>query len=223
MWASAPLEMHLMSEEPAALNTANYLDLASLHHALCACCRCQEAGHPIEPWPVFSGSPGARVMLIGQAPGLQEQNARRPFSGDAGRRLFRWLQRAGWDERSFRETCYITAVTKCFPGRAKSGGGDRVPSAAEQKLCRPWLEAELRLIEPQLIIPVGTLAIKLFYPPGVKLEEVIGAAKVDEHGRHIVPLPHPSGASRWHNDPKNIGRIEQAIFQLRLLKQDFGL
>jgi uracil-DNA glycosylase len=212
-----------MSEELTRPGTADHLDLAALHNALSACRLCQEAGHPIEPQPVFSGPPNARVMLIGQAPGLQEQNVRRPFNGDAGRRLFRWLQRAGWDERTFRETCYITAVTKCFPGRAKSGAGDRVPSAAEQKLCRPWLEAELRLIKPELIIPVGTLAIKLFYPPDVKLEEVIGASKLDEQGRNIVPLPHPSGASRWHNDPKNIGRIEQAIFHLRLLKQDLGL
>ncbi len=212
-----------MSQSPISQPTADYQDLASLHEALSNCRLCTDAGHKIESLPVFSGPPTARVTLIGQAPGLQEQGERRPFSGDAGRRLFRWLQRAGWTEKTFRETCYITAVTKCFPGRAKSGSGDRVPSAAEQKLCRPWLEAELRLVKSELIIPVGALAIKLFYPPDVTLDDVIGTTMLDDQGCVIVPLPHPSGASRWHNDPKNIGRIEQALFHLRLVRQELRL
>lgn len=204
-------------------STLDYPDLASLHAALNACRLCAEAGHSIGSLPIFSGPPTARVMLIGQAPGQTEENVRRPFNGDAGRRLFRWLQRAGWEERTFREMCYITAVTKCFPGKARSGSGDRVPSAAEQKLCRPWLDAELWLVQPRLIIPVGALAIKLFFPADAKLEDVIGTSIVDEQGRRIVPLPHPSGASRWHADPKNVGRIEQAIYELRLLRQDLKL
>jgi uracil-DNA glycosylase family 4 len=197
--------------------------LDALHAELRQCRRCLEGGHRIESMPVFSGPPTARLMLIGQAPGVTEARSRRPFGGDAGRRLFQWLSRAGWDEAGFRARCYITSVTKCFPGKAASGGGDRVATSAEQKLCRPWLDAELALIKPAVIVPVGMLAIRLFYPPDVKLEVVVGKTIVDNAGRRIVPLPHPSGASRWPNDPRNLGKIEAALFALKIIKVELDL
>jgi uracil-DNA glycosylase family 4 len=201
----------------------DYADLAALHEALSACRLCAESGYQIESQPIFSGKSTARLMLIGQAPGEVEAPAGQPFSGDAGRRLFRWLARAGWNEREFRASCYITSVTKCFPGRRAKGEGDRVPSAAERKLCSPWLEGELALVGPEVIVPVGRLAVGLFYPPKTRLNDVIGGSIEDEEGRHIVPLPHPSGASRWLNDPRNVGRVEQAIYRLRTLKLELGL
>jgi uracil-DNA glycosylase len=200
-----------------------YSSIADLHASLDGCRLCADAGHHIEGLPVFSREQSARMMLIGQAPGVTEAEVRRPFNGEAGKRLFKWINRAGWEEDAFRAACYITAVTKCFPGKQAKGTGDRVPSAAERRLCRPWLDAELRLINPRLIIPVGSLAIHLFYPAGSKLDEVIGRSMVDDEGRTILPLPHPSGASRWHQDPANVGRIEMAIYQLRMVKADLGL
>jgi uracil-DNA glycosylase len=208
-----------MPEETLTL----YTGMAALHADLDHCRLCSEAGYHIEGLPVFSHLQSSRVMLIGQAPGPTEAQVRRPFNGEAGKRLFKWLQRAGWSEASFREQCYITAVTKCFPGKQPNGNGDRVPSVAEQKLCRRWLNAEMALIKPELIIPVGSLAIKQFYPPTMKLEEVIGETITDDQGRRILPLPHPSGASRWHMDPANVGRIEKAIFRLKMLKAELGL
>lgn len=207
---------------------ATYPDIDTLHAALRDCRLCIEAGHPIEGLPVFSGSQSARLMLVGQAPGAAEEGTRHmPFGGGAGARLFQWLARAGWDEQSFRASCYMTSVTKCFPGKSMSGNGDRVPSVAEQKLCRPWLEAELALVQPAVIVPVGSLAIRLFWPQQaggkLKLNDVVGEAVVDDAGRHIVPLPHPSGASRWHNDPRNVGRLERALFRLRALRLELGL
>ncbi len=115
-------------------------------------------------------------MLIGQAPGPTEAIVKRPFNAGSGRRLFQWLAAAGWDEAEFRATAYMTAVTKCYPGRSPSGQGDRVATPFEQALCRPWLEQELRLINPRLLILVGGLAIKLVYPPTVRLNEIIGTA-----------------------------------------------
>ena len=202
---------------------AEYTDLESLHAALSKCRLCAEAGYRIESRPIFSGPPSARLMVIGQAPGEAEAPAGQPFSGDAGRRLFRWLERAGWDEETFRATCYITSVTKCFPGRRPTGEGDRVPTAAERRLCRPWLEGELSLVRPEVIVPVGRLAVQGFYPPETRLADVVGSSIVDEQGRHIVPLPHPSGASRWLNDRRNVGRVEQAILILRRLRLELGL
>ncbi|KAA3665328.1 MAG: hypothetical protein DWQ04_01185 [Chloroflexi bacterium] len=150
--------------------------LPQLHAEMKMCQRCLEAGHEIVPGAIFRGGPAARVLLIGQAPGVTEVVAKRPFNASSGRRLFQWLGEAGWDEDAFRERHYMTAVTKCYPGKGKNGKGDRVPSKAEQALCRPFLEREIALVNPQVMILVGGLAIKLLFPKNAKLTEVIGTA-----------------------------------------------
>ena len=136
-------------------------------------------------------------MTIGQAPGITEVEAGRPFNAGSGQRLFKWLADAGIEENWFRTTQYMSAVTKCYPGRAKGGSGDRVPSRVEQKFCRPFLDREIALISPELIIPIGRLAIELYFPKKLKLTEIIGTEK-EVDGHWVVPLPHSSGASRWH-------------------------
>ncbi len=215
--------------------------LSTLHSQLSACQRCLYEGHPIIPGAVFSGNAAADVLLIGQAPGVTEVETKRPFNAGSGKRLFKWLEAAGWDETDFRARQYMTAVTKCYPGKNKSGKGDRVPSKAEQALCRPFLERELAYVNPHLIILVGGLAIKRLYPPKWKLTEVIGTAvyhptipenpfdwergqllhkidKVQADGRYTIPLPHPSGASLWPNLPANKALITQAIEILSILR-----
>lgn len=201
--------------------------LQELHARMRACRLCLEAGHSITPGAVFTGPATAEVMVIGQAPGVTEVEAGRPFNASSGRRLFQWLGEAGWDEDDFRRRHYMTAVTKCFPGKSESGRGDRVPSRDEQTLCRPYLLEEVRIVKPRLIIPVGGLAIRLFYPSSAKLNQIIGRAhyispesiarisdpfdlgsavrlstfdaSLSTLGRWVVPLPHPSGASAWPN------------------------
>lgn len=212
--------------------------LAQLHREMRACRLCLEAGYEITPGAVFRGGPGAEVLLIGQAPGVTEVEAKRPFNASSGRRLFEWLGAAGWEEETFRARHYMTAVTKCYPGRNSSGKGDRVPTKAEQRLCRPYLEREITLVNPRLMILVGGLAIKLLYPARTRLQDVVGTAayfspktlshpvnfnlkqaerlvafdkEKDENGRWVVPLPHPSGASLWPNKPANKALIAQAI------------
>jgi uracil-DNA glycosylase family 4 len=203
--------------------TTNYTSLDALRVDLRQCRRCADAGHHIESRPVFSGPADARVLLIGQAPGINDVEALKPFDGDAGKRLFKWMGRVGWTEDYFRTHFAFSSVTKCFPGKANSGGGDRVPSAEERELCRPWLNGELAFIKPRLIIPVGIIAIRLFYESDIRLEQIVGEFTVDERGSRIVPLPHPSGASRWHQDPANVGRIEKAIYLLRMFKRELDL
>jgi len=174
------------------------------------CRKCLEAGHYIEPPAVTQGSVQARIMTIGQAPGITEVQAGRPFNAGSGTRLFQWLGEAGIEEDWFRRTQYMTAVTKCYPGKAKSGSGDRVPSRQEQQLCRPYLDEEIALVDPELIVPIGRLAINLFFPKALKLDQVIGT-QIEVDGRWIVPLPHSSGASRWHQSEANRARIQKAI------------
>ena len=214
------------------------------------CQRCLAAGHDIVPGAIFRGSAGARVLLIGQAPGVTEVEAKRPFNASSGRRLFQWLGEAGWDEDTFRDTHYMTAVTKCYPGKHPSGKGDRVPSRAEQALCRPFLQREIALVRPTLMILVGGLAIKLLYPSSAKLHEIIGTAvyfppaaltnpvqfdisqgevmaefdeRKEKNGRWVVPLPHPSGASLWPNKPANQALIRRATQLLADIRIAFAL
>lgn len=186
----------------------------ALYTELRSCRLCLEAGHDIFPRAITSGGLGARLMTIGQAPGITEKEAGRPFNAGSGTRLFKWLGEAGIEETWFRNTQYMTSVTKCYPGRANSGSGDRVPSRAEQSLCRPFLDQELVLIDPQVIIPIGRLAINLFYPTNLSLTKIIGTQKQVD-GRWVVPLPHPSGASRWHQIEANRNLANQAILLIR--------
>jgi uracil-DNA glycosylase len=156
-------------------------------------------------------------MLVGQAPGKVEQEGGRPFSGRAGKTLFRWLERAGLDEATAREKIYLSAVTRCFPGAHPSGRGDRVPTKQEQASCADWLESELRIIKPKVLIPVGRLAIEKFLP-ALPLSELIGTAHLVDHvgGRSLViPLPHPSGASSWIHEKGNSVLVDRAIRLIR--------
>lgn len=198
------------------------LALQRLHHRLSGCRLCLDNGHSITPGAVFSGKLGAQVMVIGQAPGVTEVEAQRPFNAGSGSRLFEWLGSAGFDEAEFRRSQYMTSVTKCFPGKALSGGGDREPSPAEQALCRPYLDTELALISPRLILPVGRLAINLFFPPERSLADIVGTQELIA-GRWVVPLPHPSGASRWHQIPANRDRIAKAIRLIGGHRLELGL
>jgi uracil-DNA glycosylase len=196
-------------------------DLATLHAELQRCRRCLEAGYPIVPNAVFSGPATAVVMIVGQAPGITETQAMRPFNGPSGRRLFRWLAEIGWEEDAFRATQYMTAVTKCFPGKGHGGKGDRVPTRAEQKLCAPFLERELALVDPQIVVPVGGLAVRRFLGRA-KLVDLVGRV-YRQDSRWIAPLPHPSGASLWLNRPENQERVRRALAQIGRLCQELTL
>lgn len=189
-------------------------EFAQLQIRMRACRLCLKAGYEISPPAVTKGLHSAEIMTIGQAPGITEVEAKRPFNAGSGKRLFEWLAKAGIEEDWLRRTQYMTSVTKCYPGRAKGGSGDRVPSKAEQQLCRPYLDEEIRLVNPALIIPIGRLAIELFFPKKSKLTEIIGT-QIQVEGRWVVPLPHSSGASRWHQTEDNRALIDKAIGLIR--------
>lgn len=152
-------------------------------------------------------------MLVGQAPGQTETGGGRPFAGRAGRTLFRWLERSGLDEPAAREALFISAITRCYPGPHPSGRGDRVPNPAERARCGDWLDDELRIIRPALLIPVGRLAIDRFLGSR-PLADVVGLEHEIAHpgGRAVaIPLPHPSGASSWVHLAENRRLLERAL------------
>ncbi|HSJ64490.1 MAG TPA: uracil-DNA glycosylase family protein [Gemmatimonadaceae bacterium] len=192
--------------------------------ALASCRRCGHADARVVP--ILSSARSPRVVLVGQAPGQVELGDRRPFAGRAGRTLFRWLERTGIDETTARDAIYIAAVTRCYPGPSPTGRGDRVPSPDERATCAPWLDAELRLIRPRLLIPVGRLAIDRFLGPGGALADLVGRRFDVSHagGRcEAVPLPHPSGASSWPNQPGNRERLDRALALLAERFDELGM
>lgn len=179
---------------------------------------CRMCGHASEVRPIVSSAVSPKVMLVGQAPGKVEISSGKPFAGRAGATLFRWLARAGVSEEIARRRIYIAAITRCYPGPSPSGRGDRVPSPAERDTCAVWLDAELRIIRPALLIPVGRLAIARFLP-NQPLDELIGRAHQVAHvgGTSIaIPLPHPSGASSWIHQDDHQELLERALALLAL-------
>jgi uracil-DNA glycosylase family 4 len=185
---------------------SSYRSLASLQRDLRTCRACVEAGYPLESLPVSAGHVGQRAYMLGQAPGVVEGHERRPWRGRAGQTIRRWL---GMDEGEFYATFYCASITRCYPGRAPGGRGDRTPAAREQELCAFWREWEFRLLRPELIIVVGGLAARRLLGLS-RLDTSIGERFAYE-GVATVPLPHPSGVSRWLNDPANQARLEQAV------------
>ena len=193
-------------------------DLAHLHQEISVCRLCGQAGFFAQASPIVVNQPTVmrpKLMLVGQAPASPLRSKGKPFSGQAGRVLFGWLARAGFSEDDFRAQCYFTAITKCYPGPAKGGvgRGDRLPSSQERTLCQPFLLRELALIQPRLILTVGRLAMSYFLGD-VDFTETIGEAYQRE-GRMILPLPHPSGVSRWNNAPENQARLGRALARLK--------
>jgi uracil-DNA glycosylase len=185
---------------------SSYRSLGSLERDLARCRACADAGYPIESQPVRTPDTGQRAYMYGQAPGIVEGEERLPWRGRAGRTLRRWLE---LDEEAFYATFYCVSVTRCYPGRAPSGRGDRTPTPREQELCQFWRDWELRLLRPQLIVPVGGLALRRLLGLA-DLTAAIGK-RLEHDGVPVVPLPHPSGASSWPNVPANRKRLDAAL------------
>lgn len=185
-----------------------------------ACRRCHLAGFLDETVSVpiaLDPEPDAdvpRILLVGQAPGLRATLHDRPFAGIAGDKLRAWLEQGGIPREDFYRRVHLAAVTRCYPGRLPGAKGDRVPSDQEQQLCRPWLDELVATLKPEVILLVGLLAIKTFLGPVKSLTDVVGTATVRDGVLHI-PLPHPSGVSRWLNEPRNVAAVGKAMSILR--------
>jgi len=194
--------------------------LAALDARIRACRRCHAAGllddrvslpiaRDAEP-----DAPVPRILLIGQAPGLSGSNARRPFHGASGDRLRAWFEAGGVPRDAFWRKIHFAAVTRCYPGRLPGARGDRLPTPAEQALCRPWLDELVGLIEPEIVVLVGLLAARTALGRVRSLADVVGTGPVRD-GLRYLPVPHPSGVSRWLNAPVNLEAVARSM---RLLK-----
>lgn len=176
---------------------------------LLACDICPGMHKPV----VSGGAVRSKVILVGQAPGSREPLAGRPFAWTAGRTLFGWFERfCGIDENRFRSSIYMAAVCRCFPGKTALGG-DRVPNPEEIGNCSLWLQAEIEILQPTLVIPVGRLAMSRFLQ-FEKITDVVGhmfPVNLCEREFDVIPLPHPSGASPWHRMEPGKSLVERAM------------
>jgi uracil-DNA glycosylase len=196
---------------PPSTDISSSLKLLQARLSACRACP-RVVGTPVHGPPVVS-----RILLVGQAPGPREAGFGRPFAWTAGRTLFRWfLEATGADEAMVRTHIYISAVARCFPGKAK-GGGDRPPDEDEMERCQSWLSAEVQLLKPRLVLPVGALAINRVLGHKGKLVEVVGKefpVTFLGHPMDAIPLPHPSGASTWHHMEPGKGLLQKALRRL---------
>lgn len=162
--------------------------------------------------PVIGEPVVSPVMLIGQAPGVKEIDARKPFAWTAGRTLFKWFAGIGLGEQAVRTRIHMAAVCRCFPGK-NIGGGDRVPNPDEIENCSGWLAAELDITRPRLIIPIGKLAASRFLD-APRLDLLVGKkheTRFDMFSADLIPLPHPSGASVWHHVEPGKTLLQRAL------------
>ncbi len=193
------------------------LALKKLQKKILQCQLCENMqSEPVVGKPVMS-----KILLIGQAPGIKERDIRKPFAWTAGKTLFKWFASLGVDEQAFRDAIYMTAICRCFPGKkivkGVAKGGDRVPDKQEIQRCSNWLQKEVESLKPELIIPVGKLAISQLMPVD-KLDKVIGQrikAKFYGHAADIIPLPHPSGASTWYQRDPGKSLLNQALIKIK--------
>lgn len=217
-----------MSPRQALSPSRTHARLVTLNDRVRACRLCHHAGYldeavsvPIardpEPDAAFP-----RILLVGQAPGLRAQSENVPFAGAAGEKLRAWFERGGIPRDQFWRKIHFSAITRCYPGRLAGARGDRVPSPDEQALCRPWLEELLRVQKPEVVLLIGLLAIRAFLGRVPSLSGSVGTATVLDGVRYL-PLPHPSGVSRWLNDTANVAAVDQAMTILRGWVDELGL
>lgn len=190
------------------MNSSLIQQLQQHHLALEGCQQCPKMFGPA----VHGEACNSAVMMIGQAPGFKEIEVHQPFAWTAGKTLFKWFASIGMSEAEFRQRVFMTAVARCFPGKNPKGG-DRVPDSEEIERCGQWLHREVDLLQPQLMIPVGKLAITQWLECQ-RLKEVIGQQhriSLNGHEIDMIPLPHPSGASTWHRMEPGKTLLQQAL------------
>jgi uracil-DNA glycosylase len=209
-----------MQPRRSTVTGARHNRISAYNARLRACRACHLAGHlsEAESVPVARDpdrdAPVPRILLIGQAPGLRANSEHVPFAGAAGEKLRDWFELAGIARDDFWRKIHFSAVTRCYPGRLPGARGDRVPSPAEQALCRPWLNELVELLEPKIVLLVGLLAIRAFLGRAASLSAVVGTSEIRDGVRYL-PLPHPSGVSRWLNEPVNVAAVGRAMATLR--------
>ncbi len=194
------------------------IEIELLHKEIRECRACNAAGYDVSPPPLVWGAAPAPFMLIGQAPSRTDLLNQHMYSGPAAQKLLAWLRSAGFLDDDFGTVLYMTALTKCFPGRLPGKSTDRAPSSRELMLCSDWLVRQIDLVEPSTIILFGKMAIYRFLGAGSMTERI--GERFERNGISLIPLPHSSGASTWLNYPENRERLQRALQQIQQVRSE---
>ena len=191
--------------DPVALEVRRQAEAASDWSALAAaartCVACPELAATRTRVVVGDAPPGARLLLMGEAPGATEDETGRPFVGRSGQLLDRLLADVGLG----RESVAVLNTAKCRPP------ANRPPTRVETERCRGWADRQLELLAPAVVVPLGLSATRWFLGP-----TTLGAVRGRIHdvgGRRVLPTYHPSAALRWGpgGEPERLLREDLAL------------
>jgi DNA polymerase len=187
-------------------------DLSALADAARQCTACPELAVTRTNVVVGDTRPGARLLLVGEAPGADEDATGRPFVGRAGQLLDTLLAEVGLD----RDIVSVANVLKCRPP------GNRPPTRTEIANCRGWLEQQVQLLSPRIVVTLGGTAAAWAFGRSVRLADVRGRSHELSAlpGRHVVPTYHPSAALRFgpNGEPRRLLR-EDLLYAASLAAQ----
>jgi len=159
------------------------------------------------------GYQGARIMLVGEQPGDREDIEGKPFVGPAGRLLDRALEEAGIDRRSV----YVTNAVKHF--RWTSRGKRRLhekPNAQQIRACRPWLESEIAIVKPHIVVLLGATAAQSVMGPGFRVSRQRGEVMASPLGVPVLATVHPSSILRATDDASRDVALASFVADLRV-------
>ena len=187
--------------------------IGSLRAAAAGCTACHL--HELGTQTVFGeGAANADVVFVGEQPGDQEDLAGKPFVGPAGRLLDEALEAAGVD----RANVYITNAVKHFKWQAR--GKRRIhekPNAAEMAACRPWLEAELAVLRPRVLVLMGATAAQSLLGSKFRVTQMRGVPLDSELAEHVVATVHPSSILRAPDDEARAQAMRDFVADLEVV------
>jgi DNA polymerase len=219
----APLEVDVMMKRSAARRTAatdeewhpapvpDTTSLSVVSKAACSCTACPLYKHATQT--VFGEGPkNAKMMLIGEQPGDSEDIAGKPFVGPAGKMMDRALEEAGID----RKQVYVTNAVKHFKWEPR--GKRRIhqkPNSRDIAACRPWLEAELRLVRPETVVVMGATAAQTIFGPSFRVTRERGKVLSSEFAPKVVATVHPSSLLRQPDEESREREYKLFVADLR--------
>jgi uracil-DNA glycosylase len=193
-------------------------DLDALRKAAAGCTACDLYRDATQT--VFGeGSPDAEVMLVGEQPGDGEDKAGRPFVGPAGRLLDRALEEAGID----RELAYVTNVVKHF--KFERRGKVRLhkkPNAEEIRACLPWLEAELAVVRPRVLVALGATAAQALLGSSFRVSRQRGEFVDSDLAPRVLATVHPSSILRAPDDEARALAYKGFVADLTVVAAELG-
>jgi DNA polymerase len=163
-----------------------------------------------------AGDPHARVMLVGEQPGDEEDKKGLPFVGPAGRLLDRALEAAGVD----REHLYVTNAVKHFKWQARGKRRlHKTPAQREIDACHQWIEGEVKAVKPQVIVALGATAAKAIIGPQFKVSLSRGQFVESPLAPYVFATFHPSALLRLQEEEEKEAAFEQLVTDLKLIRK----